>query len=576
MSTVIMQRGNTTALNNLPNTDGLIFFNSDDLCIYLDNGSTREVYGGKPTVISTIADATTSNFFSAQATVDNFCAKVNVADTASDISNNTAYTPVGCRGFNSVIGTSSIANVGTNVKTAINNLDGRLTVNSNKFYFDYKDGKWGFNTSSNRGADTFHPFNSTSLLLRDSNTQDWDIEDDSVSLYLKSTTVSSQTALPINFYGGSAVSIYWSQIRGIQGYGDVIHIFDDRNGSPSAGGHKHYVFDTTWHECTNAPSPLKSLASTATIGLPFGIKVISQAYHGSSTVSYDGMDDLYFYVCVNNMIKIYRYTLSAESGVNSWTGTWIEVPEARFDLGSADANSYQIGTQKTMAVYKNELHLIGGTYKVNGVEYIDTRHFIWNPRNKSWRIVNSTPSDIRTASCGLVVHSNKIFAMCYANSEWYCYAYNGTDWSTKTTIFASEVGYSSNSAFVEYNGEIHWFGGTTHPTFHVRMINTKAYNPNTGLFDAYDVQQYTNLDYQFLQGCAILQRGFTTYGSIIPITMHVDDRKQAIIYMQDIHLLGTSKANTSEKAFQKYHRKVEDNYKARIANSNDYIEVNNT
>jgi len=35
-----------------------------------------------------------------------------------------------------------------------------LTANSKHFYFDYKDGKYGYNESSSRGADTFHPFSS--------------------------------------------------------------------------------------------------------------------------------------------------------------------------------------------------------------------------------------------------------------------------------------------------------------------------------------------------------------------------------------------------------------------------------
>lgn len=34
-----------------------------------------------------------------------------------------------------------------------------LTANNNHFYFDYKNGKYGYNTSAERGADTFTPFN---------------------------------------------------------------------------------------------------------------------------------------------------------------------------------------------------------------------------------------------------------------------------------------------------------------------------------------------------------------------------------------------------------------------------------
>lgn len=40
----------------------------------------------------------------------------------------------------------------------IDQLNSELTANDTKFYFDYKDGQWGFNTDPARGADTFHPF----------------------------------------------------------------------------------------------------------------------------------------------------------------------------------------------------------------------------------------------------------------------------------------------------------------------------------------------------------------------------------------------------------------------------------
>jgi len=48
-------------------------------------------------------------------------------------------------------------NIGT-INTNISNLNSELTANGTKFYFDYKNGKWGWNSSSARGAGTFHPF----------------------------------------------------------------------------------------------------------------------------------------------------------------------------------------------------------------------------------------------------------------------------------------------------------------------------------------------------------------------------------------------------------------------------------
>ena len=39
-------------------------------------------------------------------------------------------------------------------------LQDELTANNTKLYFDYQDGKYGYNTDPSRGADTFSPFRS--------------------------------------------------------------------------------------------------------------------------------------------------------------------------------------------------------------------------------------------------------------------------------------------------------------------------------------------------------------------------------------------------------------------------------
>lgn len=46
--------------------------------------------------------------------------------------------------------------------SSINTLNGQLTAGSTHFYFDYKNGKWGWNSSPARGAGTFHPFRQAS------------------------------------------------------------------------------------------------------------------------------------------------------------------------------------------------------------------------------------------------------------------------------------------------------------------------------------------------------------------------------------------------------------------------------
>ena len=56
---------------------------------------------------------------------------------------------------------TSIGTINTNINninTSINNLNSELTASGTKFYFDYKNGKWGWNSSPARGAGTFHPF----------------------------------------------------------------------------------------------------------------------------------------------------------------------------------------------------------------------------------------------------------------------------------------------------------------------------------------------------------------------------------------------------------------------------------
>ena len=45
----------------------------------------------------------------------------------------------------------------------VNNLNSELTVNGTKFYFDYQNGRYGYNTSASRGASTFFPFGEGNL-----------------------------------------------------------------------------------------------------------------------------------------------------------------------------------------------------------------------------------------------------------------------------------------------------------------------------------------------------------------------------------------------------------------------------
>lgn len=59
--------------------------------------------------------------------------------------------------------TNSINSLNTSVtslSTRATTLEDELTANGKRIYLDYKDGKYGYNTSATRGADTFSPFKS--------------------------------------------------------------------------------------------------------------------------------------------------------------------------------------------------------------------------------------------------------------------------------------------------------------------------------------------------------------------------------------------------------------------------------
>ena len=51
-------------------------------------------------------------------------------------------------------------NLEQRIKNEFDTVNSSLKANNNQIYMDYHDGKYGINTSSSRGADTFIPFHS--------------------------------------------------------------------------------------------------------------------------------------------------------------------------------------------------------------------------------------------------------------------------------------------------------------------------------------------------------------------------------------------------------------------------------
>ena len=97
----------------------------------------------------------------------------------------------------SSIGASSGA-----VYSAYTKLNNQLKANNNEIYMDYQNGKYGYNTSASRGADTFHPFRGYEYLGQGTNFN--------VSSYpgYQNFTVDNFIVEPV---GNVSASCYWTQ-----------------------------------------------------------------------------------------------------------------------------------------------------------------------------------------------------------------------------------------------------------------------------------------------------------------------------------------------------------------------------
>ena len=77
-----------------------------------------------------------------------------------------------------------------------------MVANSNHFYFDYKDGKYGYNTNPNRGADTFVPFSNGNYYYRAFKGSD--LEEN------RKDTLKVNTGVFFAYYNGSEICNYES------------------------------------------------------------------------------------------------------------------------------------------------------------------------------------------------------------------------------------------------------------------------------------------------------------------------------------------------------------------------------
>ena len=113
MATVSFKRGSTAQMNNTPVTDGMLFYNTENHKIFMDNGSERLQYGGDTDLISDPSEATVTNVFSATSSMNLFPLKTTVLDSKTNaLAVTQEHIPLGCLAFKEMLGTNDYSSVG--------------------------------------------------------------------------------------------------------------------------------------------------------------------------------------------------------------------------------------------------------------------------------------------------------------------------------------------------------------------------------------------------------------------------------------------------------------------------------
>lgn len=120
------------------------------------------------------------------------------------------------------------ADITNNVKPKVATLEEELTANGNRIYMDYKNGKYGYNTSPTRGADTFTPFRELKIVRLGKTGTSYDVKaydgwqdftNDNFYLRVNSISMSANNnVLPnnnINYGGIGGPSISYNKNTGI-------------------------------------------------------------------------------------------------------------------------------------------------------------------------------------------------------------------------------------------------------------------------------------------------------------------------------------------------------------------------
>ena len=140
--TVLFKRGDSATITSTPVTDGQILFDtSGNGKMYLDNGTDRLEMGGAITVDASLSKTSTN-------AIQNKAVTGNILNSLAEVSAATQQ--------NTIAGALALKEVNESLTFP----DGTT------FYPDIQDGKYGFNTDPNRGADTFIPFSNGNYYYR--------------------------------------------------------------------------------------------------------------------------------------------------------------------------------------------------------------------------------------------------------------------------------------------------------------------------------------------------------------------------------------------------------------------------
>lgn len=280
---------------------------------------------------------------------------------------------------------------------AVNELEDELTANGKRIYLDYKDGKYGYNTDAQRGADTFSPFSTggsnwelvSDNLIPVDGVQTLGVIfelNDKLYLYYVSTkglyqlSVSSRGFLHLKTY--SNLEFYEPTICKVNG--KIYFYFPNGRGI--------YYFNPTDLTLTNVAGNIYCFHCVYTDNYIYEIG----DYSGNSGVHfrrYDPVTNTWtqlagspMYVNINSYIYGSAFTynnevyVQANSKIHKYDAAnnkWVEV--ATFS-GGTYRNSYY-----KKYVVNNELHLIGGVNLVSGTYHYGNTDLVYDSKTAAFK-----------------------------------------------------------------------------------------------------------------------------------------------------------------------------------------------